>query len=140
MSQNNERRQYRRLPKSYRLELAEFVFPLGSQPWLKATCEDVSAGGLSVIVPHYFKAGDKVQIRLHMARLNKFHPGFFKVFENDADQTLLAVAEVARVEERVPLTSYCLGLRFTNVYEDDWRALHGLIEDELHRQAQRQQA
>lgn len=135
MSQESERRKHTRLPKSYRLELAEFVFPLKQQPRISAVCEDVSAGGLAVVVPRRFEVGDKVQVRLHMARLNKFHPGFFKVFESDVDQTLQAVAEVVRVEERVPFASYCLGLRFTDVYDDDWRALHGLIQDEIRRQA-----
>lgn len=139
MSQDSERRQHTRLPKSYRLELAEFAFPLRDQPRISATCEDVSAGGLSVVVPRRFEVGDKVQVRLHMARLNKFHPGFFKVFESDVDQSLQAVAEVVRVEERAPFCSYCLGLRFIDVYDDDWRALHGLIQDELRRLAKRGQ-
>ena len=137
MSQDSERRQHTRLPKSYRLELAEFAFPLKDQPRISATCEDVSAGGLSVVVPRRFEVGDKVQVRLHMARLNKFHPGFFKVFESDMDQSLQAVAEVVRVVERIPFSRYCLGLRFTDVYDDDWRALHGLIQDEIRRQAKR---
>lgn len=135
MSQDSERRQHARLPKPYRLELAEFVFPLKQQPRISAVCEDVSAGGLAVVVPRRFELGSKVQVRLHMARLNKFHPGFFKVFESDVDQALQAVAEVVRVEERIALRSYCLGLRFTDVYDDDWRALHGLIQDELRRQS-----
>lgn len=139
MSSEHERRKHSRLPKSYRLELAEFVFPLNQQPRIRAACEDVSAGGLSVVVDRRFQVGDKVQVRLHMARLNKFHPGFFKVFESDVDQTLQAVAEVVRVDERIPLTRYCLGLRFTDVYDDDWRALRGLIEDELRRQGKREQ-
>lgn len=137
MSQDSERRQHTRLPKSYRLELAEFVFPLTDQPRISATCEDVSAGGLAVVAPRRFEVGDKVQVRLHMARLNKFHPGFFKVFESDVDQSLQAVAEVVRVVERIPFARYYLGLRFTDVYDDDWRALHGLIQDEIRRQAKR---
>lgn len=133
----HERRQHSRLPKPYRLELAEFAFPLDSQKKYEASCEDVSAGGLAVTVPHRFEVGSKVLVRLYMSRLNKFHPGFFKVFESDVDQSLQAVAEVVRMEEVSPLQSYRLGLSFTDVYEDDWRALHGLILDELDRQNKR---
>lgn len=137
MSTDTDRRQHSRLPKPYRLELAEFAFPMDSQPKYEATCEDVSAGGLAVVVPHRFEIGEKVLVRLYMARLNKFHPGFFKVFESDVGQSVQAVAEVVRMEEVAPLTSYRLGLAFTDVYEDDWRALHGLIQDELQRKNRR---
>jgi c-di-GMP-binding flagellar brake protein YcgR len=119
VSQERERRKHTRLPKSYRLELAEFVFPLKQQPRISAVCEDVSAGGLAGVVPRRFEVGDKVQVRLHMARLNKFHPGFSR-FSKATSTDPQAVAEVVRVEERVPFASYCLGLRFTDVYDDDW--------------------
>lgn len=137
MSEHKNRRKHDRVPKPYRLELTEFVFPLNQQPKIAATCEDVSAGGLAVITQRKFAVGDKVQVRLFMARLNKFHPGFFKVFESDVDQSLQAVAEVVRVDERIPFTSYRIGLRFTDVYDDDWRALHGLLQDELRRHNKR---
>ncbi|GAB1410633.1 PilZ domain-containing protein [Desulfovibrionales bacterium] len=139
MSDHANRRKHDRVPKAYRLELQELVFPLHQQAKIAATCEDVSAGGLAVVTRKKFAVGDKLQVRLYMARLNKFHPGFFKVFESDVDQSLQAVAEVVRVDERIPLTSYRLGLRFTDVYDDDWRALHGLLQDELRRQHARAQ-
>jgi hypothetical protein len=44
---------------------------------------------------------------------------------------------VVRVVERIAFSRYCLGLRFTDVYDDDWRALHGLIQDEIRRQTKR---
>jgi c-di-GMP-binding flagellar brake protein YcgR len=127
-----ERRREARLPKSYRLDVAEFAFPLGSSPMREATCVDVSAGGLAVLVDHRFVVGDQVLVRLHIARLNRFRQGFFKAHESDGEQILQAVAEVVRVDQDASLR-YCLGLRFTNVYEDDWQALRGLIEHEIRR-------
>lgn len=127
-----ERRREARLPKSYSLDVAEFAFPLGSSPRREATCVDVSAGGLSVLVDHRFVVGDQVLVRLHIARLNRFRQGFFKAHESDGEQVLQAVAEVVRVDQDGSLR-YRLGLRFTNVYEDDWHALRGLIEHELRR-------
>lgn len=128
----DERRREVRLPKSYRMDVAEFAFPLGSTPRREATCVDVSAGGLSVLVDYRFVVGDQVLVRLHIARLNKFRQGFFKAHESDGEQLLQAVAEVVRVDQDASL-SYRLGLRFTNLYEDDWQALRGLIEHELRR-------
>jgi hypothetical protein len=53
-------------------------------------------------------------------------PGFFKVFENDLDQNLIALAEVVRSQE-LSQEAHELGLKFVDVYEDDWKALHNLI-------------
>ena len=138
MSTENERREHSRLPVPYRLELAEFAYPLDDQPRYEAVCDDVSAGGLAVTVGHRFALGDKVLVRLYMSRLNKFHPGFFKVFESEVGQSLQAVAEVVRAEDETGGGGCRIGLRFTDVYEDDWRALHGLIQDEIRRRSRKE--
>jgi c-di-GMP-binding flagellar brake protein YcgR len=52
---------------------------------------------------------------------------FFKVFESDAGQFLQAIAEVVRVDEVVPFTSYHLGVRFLDIDHDDWNALRNFI-------------
>ncbi|WP_457572581.1 PilZ domain-containing protein [Desulfovulcanus sp.] len=128
MCDQNERRKFMRLPKNYRVEIRELTFPLNQQKWLLLECADISAGGLRISCPQRFSAGQKLQIKIYIPRLNKFHPSFFKVFESDVGQYLEAVAEVAWVKEILPFTRYELGLRFVDVYEDDWQALHNMIK------------
>ena len=127
MSAQDERRRFTRLPKNYKVEIRELTFPL-NKDWLSLKCVDISAGGLRLVTSCKFSPGQRLQVKIYIPRLNKFHPSFFKVFEDDVSQTLEAVAEVAWVKEILPLARYELGLRFVDVYEDDWLALHNMIK------------
>ncbi|MFP4213928.1 MAG: PilZ domain-containing protein [Desulfohalobiaceae bacterium] len=126
MEQN--RRQYARIPKNFRVELKELAFGSGGQQSIQTRCLDVSAGGLLLETSRSFSPGQKVQVRLYVPSLNRYHPSYFKVFESSLDQSLLAVAEVARVEEKLPLKLYQLGIKFLDVYEDDWQALYRMLD------------
>lgn len=126
---SNERRKHERLPKNYFLEYKEFKYPTAQQSFLQARLVDISAGGVCVECSHSFSQGTKLQIRVHMPRLNKFMPGFFKYYENDQDQYLNAIAEVAWVDSsRRPAL---MGVRFLDLDPDVVKAVQGLINDAL---------
>lgn len=120
------RRKFERIDKSYRVEISEFKFPLNRQPKQEVTSADISAGGLSVESSRRFEIGDMVQIKVYIPRLNKFHPGFLKVFESDIGQYVQAIAEVVWTE-RTPAGKYQLGIRFENMDEDNVTALKNLV-------------
>lgn len=124
---DEDKRKDSRLGKHFRVEAREFRFPLAKQPSFEVRCADISAGGLLLECRRKFKEGDKLQLKIFIPSLNKYHPGFFKVFESDAGQYLQVIAEVARVDEILPLTSYHLGIRFLDIDHDDWNALRNFI-------------
>lgn len=122
-----EQRRDLRLPKNFRVEVREFKFPLARQPKFEVSCADISAGGMKLECRKKFEAGTKLQVKIFIPSFNKYHPGFFKVFESDAGQFLQAIAEVVRVQDVVPLTSYAMGVKFLDVDQDDWTALRNFI-------------
>lgn len=131
MKDNKERRQYERLPRAFRVEVSQFQFPLTTQPRIEVRCVDISAGGLKVESDTPFAAGSKVQVKVFIPGLNKFHPGFLKVFESDAGQYLQAIAEVMWNEDLGSGAGYSLGVRFLDVDGDDWKALAGMIRKQM---------
>ncbi|MFO7595054.1 MAG: PilZ domain-containing protein [Desulfocurvibacter africanus] len=124
-----EKREYTRLPKSFRVEIRKLAFPLNAHPAQFVESVDISVGGLRVECRGTFEAGDKVQVRIFIPSLNKFHPGFLKVFESATDQSMQAIGEVVRVEGG--LRGSILGIKFVDVDQDDWKALHLKIQSEL---------
>ncbi len=129
-----ERRRYERLPKNFRVEVREFKFPLAQQRPVDVCCTDISSGGLRVECADRFEKGDKVTAKIHIPSLNKYHPGFLKVFESDTGQYLQAIAEIMWVEETGGEPAYALGIRFLDVDQDDWKALSNLIHKLLREQ------
>ena len=131
MEEMKDRRQFQRLNKELGVEVRKFVYPLKSQRIIKTKCLNISPGGMLLDIPQKFNVGDKVQLTLYVPGLNKYHPSFFKVFESSLNQSLVAVAEVVRVELKGG--SYKVGIKFLNIYEDDWKALYNLLMRELNR-------
>jgi len=121
-----EQRVYQRLPKTYDVEVIKLDFPMPKEG-LKTRCCDISTGGVCVEsgeIP--FELGDACQLKIHIPLLNKFSPGFFKVYENDADQFFIALAQVAWIK---PLSGqFLVGFKFVNVHADQQKALEKLIE------------
>ena len=124
----SERRVYTRLPKNYNVEVSALTFPMNSQPTLRAKSADISAGGMRVEVDGTFRMGDKVRLRVHIPFLNKFTPSFFKVYENDVDQYLEAIAEVVRIEHEYSYGSRTYGLKFLDLDSDSVAALKNMID------------
>jgi c-di-GMP-binding flagellar brake protein YcgR len=115
------------LPKNFRVEIREFRFPLARQPKFEVKCLDISAGGMSFECRRKYEEQTKLQVKIFIPSFNKYHPGYFKVFESDAGQFLQAIAEVVHVKDIVPLTTYALGIKFLDVDYDDWQALRNFI-------------
>jgi hypothetical protein len=124
-----EKRAFQRLPSNFRVEISRLGFPQSKMPRLEIESMDVGGGGLLLQSPERFEPGDNLMLRLYISGLNKFHPGFFKVFESDVGQYLQAIAEVVRAES-VP-GGYALGIRFTDVDADDAKALRDFIASRL---------
>jgi len=121
------KRQYLRLPRPYRIQARELVFPIAKDPLLDVSCNDISKGGLCVEAQLPLPVGTRLHVNVHIPLLNKFSSGFFKVYENDAEQYFQAIADVAWVKTCGSV--YLMGLRFVNADEEQCRSLGKLIEE-----------
>lgn len=121
-----DKRVYQRLPRTYPVEVLKLDFPMPKRG-VQTTCCDISTGGICVEASSTpFGMGDTCQLRVLIPMLNKFSKGFFKVYENDAEQYFTALAEVAWIK---PLPGqFLIGFKFVNVHKDQLVALEKLIE------------
>lgn len=122
---NMDKRQYQRLPRPYRVEARELVFPIARNPLFASECCDISRGGLCVESPKMLPVGTRLQISVHIPLLNKFSPSFYKIYENDAEQYFNAIADVAWARPSGGM--YLLGLTFINADPDMCKALGSLV-------------
>ncbi|MDL2317434.1 PilZ domain-containing protein [Desulfovibrio sp. OttesenSCG-928-A18] len=125
-TQDNKRR-YLRLPRPYRVQARELVFPIAKDPLIDTPCNDISKGGLCVESRSPLPVGTRLHVSVHIPLLNKFSSTFFKVYENDAEQYFQAIADVAWVKSSGG--SHLMGLQFVNADEDLCTALGKLIDE-----------
>ncbi len=124
---DENKRRYLRLPRPYRVQARELVFPIAKDPLIDVECTDISKGGLCVESPSPLPVGTRLHVSVHIPLLNKFSSRFFKVYENDAEQYFQAIADVLWV--RPNSGSYLLGLHFVNADDELCRALDKLVND-----------
>jgi hypothetical protein len=120
------KRQYMRLPRPYRVQARELVFPIAKDPLIETDCNDIGKGGLCVESHMLLPVGTRLHVNVHIPLLNKFTSGFFKVYENDAEQYFQAIADVAWVRPSGDM--HLMGLKFINVDQDMCEALGRMIE------------
>ncbi len=125
--EEDNKRQYLRLPRPYRVQARELVFPIAKDPLIDVPCTDISKGGLCVESRSPLPVGTRLHVSVHIPLLNKFSSGFFKVYENDAEQYFQAIADVAWVRSRNG--AHLMGLQFVNADEDLCKALGKLVDD-----------
>jgi hypothetical protein len=121
-----DNRKYLRLPRPYRVQARELVFPIARDPLIDASCSNISKGGLCVASPSPLPVGTRLHISVHIPLLNKFSSHFFKVYENDAEQYFNAIADV--MWTRDVAEAHLLGLVFINVDEELCEALGKLVD------------
>jgi c-di-GMP-binding flagellar brake protein YcgR len=119
------KRRHSRLSRTFSVEVDELTFPVRREKTVETKCYDISEGGLSIDSPRPFITGEKIQVKINIPLLNKFSPGFFKVYENDADQYFLAIAEIMWCKMKAG--RYLVGMRYINVDESQASALSGFI-------------
>ena len=125
--EEDNKRQYLRLPRPYRVQARELVFPIAKDPLIDVACNDISKGGLCVESRSPLPVGTRLHVSVHIPLLNKFSSGFFKVYENDAEQYFQAIADVAWVRSRNGV--HLMGLQFVNADEELCKALGKLVDD-----------
>lgn len=124
---HENKREYLRLPRPYRVQARELVFPIAKDPLIDTESRDISKGGLCVESDKELPVGTRLHVTVHIPLLNKFHSGFFKVYENDAEQYFQAVADVSWA--RPSGGKYLLGLSFVNADEEITKAVNKLVQD-----------
>ena len=121
-----DKRIYQRLPRPYPVEVRKLAFPMPSES-TRMTCCDISKGGICVETPPVDLAvGDVCQVTVLIPLLNKFAPGFFKIYENDAEQYFTGLGEILW-KKRIGAQEL-VGFKFVNVHADQLKALEKLIE------------
>jgi c-di-GMP-binding flagellar brake protein YcgR len=122
---SSERRQFKRIPIGATVAFQELSFqaePVASQSLYR----DVSGGGLLLSSPREVPLGTLLKLELRVPGLSK-HQVHIGPTVDSGPRPIVAVGEVVRLES-MDSGQYELGIKFLNIYPDDWAALLKFIE------------
>ena len=121
----SERRQFTRIPMGATVGFQELTFS-GVPDSSQSVFKDVSGGGLLLSTAKEYPLGTLLKLEVRIPGWGRFQNTFGPAADKDG-RPLVAVGQVVRVEQMDP-GGYELGIKFLNVYPDDWAALLKFIE------------
>jgi hypothetical protein len=121
----SERRQFTRIPLGATVGFQELTFSGVPEP-SQSVFKDVSGGGLLLSTPREYPLGTLLKLEVRIPGWGRHQNTFGPASDKDA-RPLVAVGQVVRIEQ-MDAGGFELGIKFLNVYPDDWAALLKFIE------------
>ena len=126
MSKKNqdEFRQFPRLPKEVQVEVSELTYPLPTEPGEVVQSKDLSAVGICFISSTLFKPGTILTVNIHLAGWQR-HKKNLSVLLDDAALTrpLLVIGEVVWSKKGGQGQGNEIGIKFRDIADDDFQAI-----------------
>ncbi len=124
----SERRQFARIPLGATVGFQELTFSGIPEP-AQSVFKDVSGGGLLLSSPREYALGTLLKLEVRLPGWGKFQNAYGTPGDKEA-RPLVAVGQVVRVEQ-MDAGGFELGIKFLNVYPDDWAALLKFVQAAL---------
>jgi hypothetical protein len=130
-SPSREQRRYRRISENVSIEVSELTYPLDDAGGLPATGSDINEEGIRFAIDRPFAEGAVLQLRIQLVGWQRHKRSVAALIDDDkAAAPLTAVAEVVWCH---PSTDgekgHEVGVKFLNIYEDDYRALCARLKE-----------
>lgn len=124
-----DKRRFPRISRNIDIEVSELTFPFSEAPVQKEASVDIGGNGIRFTssVPYEVKA--LLNLKINIIGWEGFKKPFSKLVNISSDACLTAVAEVVWCHEVEEGQSYELGVKFLNIYEDDYEALMRYLEN-----------
>lgn len=126
VAQNNQDdfRQFPRLPKEVRVEVNELTYPLPTEPGEIVQSKDISAVGVRFISATSFKPGTILTVNIHLAGWQRHKKNLSVLLDDTAlTKPLSVIAEVVWSKKGDNSSGNEIGIKFKDITEDDFQAI-----------------
>lgn len=125
----SERRAVPRILKAVPIEVARLQYPLTPGRGNAGVLRDISQQGVCCIVPARYEPGVLLSLRLKIKGWHRYKRGVSSILNERLDkEPLTAIGEVVWCGRRAGIDGFAVGVRFTDVYEDDQAALQRYLD------------
>ncbi|HDM76949.1 MAG TPA: PilZ domain-containing protein [Deltaproteobacteria bacterium] len=130
VEQQSDRRNYPRISKEVKIEVTEVSYPLAKDTGEHGISKNIGAGGICFSLSSPFSPGTIVSVKIHLTRWQKYREGFAQTLNpSSAAEPLTAIGEIVWCTPTTNGTGYEIGVKFVDIYEDDYKALTKYLEN-----------
>lgn len=131
-SQNNEeKRNYPRLPAEIPVEVNELSYPLPTEWGGSGTGKDISGGGIAFISNVRYTPETVLSMKVMIKGLQGYKKPHSVLLDVSDEPFLTVIGKVVWCRPAQTGSAYEMGVQFLDVYEDDHRALIKYLNDLL---------
>ncbi len=119
----NENRSFSRLSKEMTVNLSELSYPVENERESTVRSKDIGGGGICLKTREQFEPRTLVNLKIKIENLEGYKRPFSMFLDKSNSSPLTAVAEVIWSNEYSEEFEYLTGIKFLDIYEDDYRGL-----------------
>ncbi|MDM8544368.1 PilZ domain-containing protein [Desulfococcaceae bacterium HSG9] len=121
--QDQDKRKFPRISRNIDIEISQLTFPLADAVIKKGTSINIGGNGIRFTSSEPYEPKAILNLKINIIGWESFKKPFSKFIDLSSDAFLGVVGEVVWCNENVEDGDYELGIKFLNVYEDDYNAL-----------------
>ncbi len=126
----HERRNYPRISKEVKIEISEVSYPLAKDTGEYGFSKNIGAGGICFTLSTPFSPGTIVSAKIYLSRWQKYRRSFLQTLDvTTASEPLTAIGEIIWCSPMINGSGYEVGMKFLDIYEDDYKALTRYLEE-----------
>ena len=121
--QFQDKRKFHRISRNIDIEVSQLTFPFSDAVFKKGASVDIGGNGIRFTTSNPYDPETLLNLKINIIGWEGFKKPFSKFIDLSSDACLSAVGEVVWCNKSTDDDRYELGVKFTNIYEDDYEAL-----------------
>lgn len=123
------KREFQRIPKEVSIEVNRISYPLSEEPGESALGRDLGGGGMSFVVSIPYEPKTIVTLEINITGWHGYKKPFSRILDVSAESPLTAIGEVVWCKRPTDDSEYEVGIKFLDIYEDDYRAFMKYLDE-----------
>ena len=126
-------RECTRVPKEIQIEIKKIEYPLSNESGENGTTKDIAQQGICFTAATKYEQGTMLSLNMKINGWHRHRKGLKAILSNELSEAdlLTVIAEVVWVKDASDNVGYDIGVKFTNIYEDDIVALEKYFSEML---------
>jgi len=120
---NQDNRLYSRIPSKAAIEVCRLAFPVTITSEGVGKGRDISDGGIRFTYPEAFDPGQVLALKIGLKGWESHKKPYSMLVDIASEKPFTAIGEVVWCHASETEAGYDVGIKFTGVDDDDWKAL-----------------
>lgn len=130
---DHDKRDFPRLPKEVDVALVKLEYPFSTKAEESGTLKNIAKGGIGLTVANAYEPGTRLSLKINLKGWRRYVKSVASIIDDSAGTVattpLTAIAEVVWINSLPDGNGYEIGLKFLDIYEDEYNALKKYLEN-----------